>query len=85
MRKHGAPAKRCGRDRRQHADLRDAGSGITVAIPHKPTIGILLDRLSPRAQAAGAVNLVRLEPDGTLFGDIVDGVGFVHGLEWPHQ
>lgn len=55
--------------------------GITVAIPHKPAIGALLDRLSPRAQAAGAVNLVRLDPDGKLFGDIVDGAGFVRGLE----
>jgi shikimate dehydrogenase len=55
--------------------------GITVAIPHKPAIGALLDRLSPRAQAAGAVNLVRLDPDAKLFGDIVDGAGFVRGLE----
>ena len=55
--------------------------GITVAIPHKPAIGALLDKLSTRAQAAGAVNLVRLEPDGKLFGDIVDGAGFVRGLE----
>ncbi|HXM83325.1 MAG TPA: shikimate dehydrogenase [Burkholderiales bacterium] len=55
--------------------------GITVAIPHKPAIGAMLDRLSPRAQAAGAVNLVRLDPDGKLFGDIVDGAGFVRGLE----
>lgn len=55
--------------------------GITVAIPHKPAIGALLDRLSPRAQAAGAVNLVRLDPDGRLYGDIVDGAGFVRGLE----
>jgi shikimate dehydrogenase len=55
--------------------------GITVAIPHKPTIGALLDTLSRRAQAAGAVNLVRLEPEGKLYGDIVDGAGFVRGLE----
>jgi shikimate dehydrogenase len=55
--------------------------GITVAIPHKPAIGALLDRLSLRAQAAGAVNLVRLDPDGKLSGDIVDGAGFVRGLE----
>lgn len=55
--------------------------GITVAIPHKPAVGALLDRLSPRAQAAGAVNLVRLDPDGRLHGDIVDGAGFVRGLE----
>lgn len=55
--------------------------GITVAIPHKPAIGAMLDKLSLRAQAAGAVNLVRLDPDGKLFGDIVDGAGFVRGLE----
>lgn len=55
--------------------------GITVAIPHKPSIGALLDKLSTRAQAAGAVNLVRLDPGGKLFGDIVDGAGFVRGLE----
>ena len=41
----------------------------------------MLDRLTPRAQAAGSVNLVRLEPDGKLLGDIVDGAGFVRGLE----
>jgi shikimate dehydrogenase len=55
--------------------------GMTVAIPHKPAVGALLDRLSRRAQAAGAVNLVRREADGTLYGDIVDGAGFVRGLE----
>ncbi|MGH8675979.1 MAG: shikimate dehydrogenase family protein [Burkholderiales bacterium] len=55
--------------------------GITVAIPHKPTVGALLDRLTLRARAAGAVNLVRLDPDGKLHGDIVDGAGFVRGLE----
>ena len=55
--------------------------GITVAIPHKPAVGAMLDKLSTRAQAAGAVNLVRLDADGKLFGDIVDGAGFVRGLE----
>jgi shikimate dehydrogenase len=55
--------------------------GITVAIPYKPTVGAMLDRLTPRAQASGSVNLVRLDPDGKLLGDIVDGTGFVRGLE----
>lgn len=55
--------------------------GITVTIPHKPAIGAMLDRVSQRAQVAGAVNLVRLDPDGKLSGDIVDGAGFVRGLE----
>ncbi|HLB14809.1 MAG TPA: shikimate dehydrogenase [Burkholderiales bacterium] len=55
--------------------------GITVAIPYKPAVGAMLDRLTPRAQASGSVNLVRLDPDGKLLGDIVDGAGFVRGLE----
>jgi len=55
--------------------------GITVAIPYKPTVGAMLDRLTPRAQAAGSVNLVRLDADGKLLGDIVDGAGFVRGLD----
>lgn len=55
--------------------------GITVTIPHKPAVAALLDRVSIRAQAAGGVNLVRLDPDGKLFGDIADGAGFVRGLE----
>jgi shikimate dehydrogenase len=54
--------------------------GITVAIPHKPTIVAMLDRLTRPAQASGSVNLVRLEPDGALLGDMVDGAGFVRGL-----
>ena len=55
--------------------------GITVAIPYKPVVAELVERLSERARAAGAVNLVRLEPDGSLAGDMVDGAGFVRGLE----
>jgi shikimate dehydrogenase len=60
--------------------MRNLG-GFTVTIPHKTTILDLLDRATPRARAAGSVNLVRREPDGTLSGDNVDGVGFVRGLE----
>lgn len=55
--------------------------GITVAIPHKPTVTAMVDRLSRAAQASGSVNLVRLDPDGALFGDMADGAGFVRGLE----
>lgn len=52
-----------------------------VTIPHKAAVAAMLDRLSSRARIAGAVNLVRREPDGTLYGDIADGAGFVRGLE----
>ncbi len=54
---------------------------MCVTIPHKPAVAAMLDRLSRRAQVAGAVNLARRDPDGQLFGDIVDGAGFVRGLE----
>jgi shikimate dehydrogenase len=55
--------------------------GFTVTIPHKTAILPLLGRTTRRAQAAGSVNLVRRDPDGTLAGDIIDGTGFVLGLE----
>jgi shikimate dehydrogenase len=55
--------------------------GITVSIPHKPALAGLVDRLSRRAHATGSVNLVRRDPEGTLYGDMVDGAGFVRGLE----
>src|ERR1700674_1613326 len=54
---------------------------ITVTIPHKQTVVAMLDRLSVAAQASGGVNMVRLDNDGKLFGDMVDGSGFVRGLE----
>lgn len=62
------------------AKMRNLG-GFTVTIPHKTGILPLLGRTTRRAEASGSVNLVRREPDGTLAGDIVDGIGFVRGLE----
>jgi hypothetical protein len=54
--------------------------GITVAIPSKSTIAAMVDRLTRAAEAPRSVNLVRLEADGALLGDTVDGAGFVRGL-----
>ena len=62
------------------AEMRNLG-GFTVTIPHKTAILPMLGRLTTRAQAAGSVNLVKREKDGTLAGDVTDGVGFVRGLE----
>jgi shikimate dehydrogenase len=56
-------------------------AGFTVTIPHKTAILPLLDRVSPRAQAAGSVNMVKRDPSGALVGDMGDGLGFVRGLE----
>jgi shikimate dehydrogenase len=61
-------------------EMRNLG-GFTVTIPHKTAILPLLGKVSRRAQASGSVNLVRRDVDGTLSGDIVDGLGFVRGME----
>jgi shikimate dehydrogenase len=55
--------------------------GFTVTIPHKTAILPLLGRVTKRAQAAGSINLVKRDRDGTLSGDVADGLGFVKGLE----
>jgi shikimate dehydrogenase len=60
--------------------------GSNVTIPHKQAVMASLDRLSPAAQAIGAVNTICVEADGLLFGDNTDGRGFVadlrdHGVE----
>lgn len=54
--------------------------GFNVTIPHKQAITSLMDRLTEPAQLAGAVNTVRIEPDGTLTGTNTDIGGFVQPL-----
>lgn len=55
--------------------------GFSVAVPYKEAVVPLLDGITDRARAVGAVNLVRRDADGRLFGDMVDGVAFVRGLK----
>ena len=54
--------------------------GCSVTVPHKMAMMELVDALTPRAKLSGSLNLVRRETNGTLLGDMVDGVGFVRGL-----
>jgi shikimate dehydrogenase len=54
--------------------------GFCVTIPHKQAILPLLDRLTPAAEEAQAVNIVRRDADGTLVGHQVDGEGMVRAL-----
>jgi len=55
-------------------------AGFGVTIPHKIAVLDLLDTVGERGRMVGAVNFVRRNPDGTLHGDNVDGLGFVGGL-----
>jgi shikimate dehydrogenase len=55
------------------------GRGANVTVPFKEQAHALCDRLSSRAQAAGAVNTLKFEADG-VFGDNTDGIGLVNDL-----
>lgn len=55
-------------------------AGLSITIPHKAAALSHVDHITRRAEASGGINIVRREPDGTLLGDMVDGVGFVAGL-----
>ncbi len=60
--------------------------GVNVTIPHKQAVVPLLDALTPRAQAVGAVNTIvcqrpSLDEPATLLGDNTDVAGFLAPLE----
>ena len=58
----------------------EGGKGFNVTVPFKLEAFRLADNLSDRAKLAGAVNTIRFEPDGKIFGDNTDGTGLVHDL-----
>ncbi len=55
--------------------------GALVTMPHKVTTTSLVDELTTTATIAGSCNAILRRPDGTLLGDMFDGVGFVRGVE----
>jgi shikimate dehydrogenase len=56
------------------------GRGANVTVPFKEEACRLADELTPRAQAAGAVNTLTFA-DGTIRGDNTDGAGLVRDLK----
>jgi shikimate dehydrogenase len=57
------------------------GLGLNVTVPFKPDAFRLADHLSDRAKLAEAVNTLKFETDGLIFGDNTDGAGIVHDIE----
>lgn len=55
--------------------------GANVTVPHKEDACRLCDTVDPQAKKIGAVNTIRVEDDGSLFGWNTDGVGFRRNLE----
>jgi shikimate dehydrogenase len=55
--------------------------GALVTMPHKVTTMHLVDEMTTTAKIAGACNAILRQADGSLLGDMFDGVGFVRGVE----
>ncbi len=55
--------------------------GALVTMPHKvPTVS-LLDEAAVAVQVAGSCNAILRRPDGSLYGDLFDGIGFVRAAK----
>jgi shikimate dehydrogenase len=50
--------------------------GALVTMPHKVTTVCLLDEVSIAVEVAGSCNAILRRPDGSLYGDMFDSVGF---------
>lgn len=55
--------------------------GLNVTIPHKQAVFPFLDRLDTSAQKVGAVNVIKLEADGSCTGYNSDYYGFRQSLQ----
>lgn len=61
------------------------GKGLNITVPFKEDAWQTATKRSERAQRAGAVNTLILQPDGSLFGDTTDGIGLVRDLIDNHN
>jgi len=57
--------------------------GALVTMPHKVTTSGLLDRVSAAVEIAGSCNAIRKRPDGSLYGEMFDGIGFTRAAKAP--
>lgn len=55
--------------------------GAAVTVPHKVEIAKLCDRLGDNGRRVGAVNAVRFDRDGCMYGDNFDGQGYISGMK----
>ncbi len=58
----------------------NGGKGLNITVPFKLEAFRLADHKSHRAELAGAVNTLKFEADGQIFGDNTDGAGLAHDL-----
>jgi exoribonuclease-2 len=70
-----------GFDEAVRAFISAGGRGLNVTVPFKLEAFRFADVHSTRAAAAGAVNTLKVDADGTVFGDNTDGIGLVNDIE----
>ena len=56
------------------------GRGLNITVPHKSAAAELVNRLTPRAEQAGAVNTILIDEHDELLGDNTDGAGLITDL-----
>ena len=57
--------------------------GALVTMPHKVTTAAMIDEVSTAVEIAGSCNAILKRPDGSLEGDLFDGIGFTRAAK--HQ
>lgn len=65
--------------------IQNHGKGLNVTVPFKEDAWLYATHRSQRAQRAGAVNTLKVEADGSVYGDTTDGVGLVRDLMLNHH
>jgi shikimate dehydrogenase len=66
--------------------FRDSGgNGANVTMPFKEQAYGLCDELSERAKIAKAVNILKFMDNDTIYGDNVDGIGFIRDVQHNHD
>jgi shikimate dehydrogenase len=55
--------------------------GMIATVPHKTAVLALADEAAPATRLIGAANVLSCEPGGRLRAHMLDGEGFVRGLE----
>src|SRR5438874_13383043 len=55
--------------------------GALVTMPHKVTTVGLLDDASTAVEIAGACNAIFLRENGSLYGELFDGIGFTRAAQ----
>ena len=55
--------------------------GALITMPHKISTVVLVDECSEAVRIAGSCNAVLKRPDGSLYGDLFDGAGFITALQ----